>query len=40
VVGLYKTALIEPRRPSKGLDDLEFATAERVDRLNRRRPYQ
>jgi putative transposase len=31
VIGLYKTELIKPRRPWKGLDDLEIATAEWVD---------
>lgn len=38
--GLYKTELIKPRRPWKGLDDLEIATAEWVDWFNHRRPYQ
>jgi len=40
VIGLYKTELIKPRRPWKGLDDLEIATAEWVDWFNRRRPYE
>jgi putative transposase len=31
VIGLYKTELIKPRRPWKGFDDLEIATAEWVD---------
>lgn len=26
VIGLYKTELIKPRKPWKGLDDLEIAT--------------
>ena len=38
--GLYKTELIKPRRPWKGLDDLEIATAEWVDWFNHRRPYE
>ncbi|MDQ6849750.1 MAG: IS3 family transposase [Actinomycetota bacterium] len=40
VIGLYKTELIKPRRPWKGLDDLEIATAEWVDWFNRRRPFE
>jgi putative transposase len=40
VIGLYKTELIKPRRPWKGLDDLEIATAEWVDWFNHRRPYE
>ena len=31
MIGLYKAELIKPRRPWKGLDDLEIATAEWVD---------
>jgi putative transposase len=38
--GLYKTELIKPRRPWKGVDDLEIATAEWVDWFNHRRPYE
>lgn len=38
--GLYKTELIKPRRPWKGLDDLEIATAEWVDWYNHRRPFE
>ena len=38
VNGLYKTELIKPQRPRKGLDDLEIATAEWVDWFNHRRP--
>jgi len=34
VIGLYKTELVKPRRPWKGLDDLEIATAEWVDWFN------
>ncbi len=40
VIGLYKTELIKPRRPWKGLDDLEIATAEYVDWFNNRRPFE
>lgn len=40
VNGLYKTELIKPQRPWKGLDDLEIATAEWVDWFNHRRPYE
>lgn len=40
VIGLYKTELVKPRRPWKGLDDLEIATAEWVDWFNRRRPFE
>lgn len=40
VIGLYKTELIKPRRPWKGLDDLEIATAEWVDWFNNRRPFE
>jgi putative transposase len=40
LIGLYKTELIKPRRPWKGLDDLEIATAEWVDWFNRRRPFE
>ena len=39
VIGLYKTELV-PRRPWKGLDDLEIATAEWVDWFNHRRPFE
>ena len=39
VIGLYKTELVKPRRPWKGLDDLEIATAEWVDWFNHRRPF-
>ena len=37
MIGLYKTELIKPRRPWKGFDDLEIATAEWVDWFNHRR---
>jgi putative transposase len=40
VIGLYKTELIKPRRPWKGFDHLEIATAEWVDWFNRQRPYE
>ncbi len=40
VIGLYKTELIKPRRPWKGFDDLEIATAEWVEWFNRRRPFE
>ena len=32
-IGLFKTELIKPRRPWRGLDQVELATAEWVDRL-------
>lgn len=38
--GLYKTELIKPRRPWKGLDDLEIATAEWIDWYNQHRPHE
>ncbi len=40
VIGLYKTELVKPRRPWKGCDDLEIATAEWVDWFNHRRLYE
>ena len=40
IIGLYKTELIKPRRPWKGIDDLEIATAEWIDWFNRRRPFE
>lgn len=40
VIGLYKTELIKPRRPWKGFDEVEIATAEWVDWFNHRRPYE
>lgn len=40
VIGLYKTELVKPRRPWKGLDDLEIATAEWLDWFNHRRPFE
>ena len=40
VIGLYKTELIKARRPWKGFDDLEVATAEWVDWFNHRRPFE
>ena len=38
IIGLYKTELIKPRKPWKGFEDLEIATAEWVDWFNHRRP--
>ncbi len=40
VIGLYKTELVKPRRPWKGLDDLEIATAEWIDWFNHQRPFE
>ena len=40
IIGLYKTELIKPRRPWKGIDDLELATAEWVDWFTHRRPFE
>jgi putative transposase len=37
VIGLYKTELIRPRGPWKGIDDVEYATLEWVDWFNHRR---
>jgi putative transposase len=37
VIGLYKTELVRPRGPWRGLDDLELATLEWVDWWNHRR---
>jgi putative transposase len=36
-IGLYKTELIKPRRPWRGLADVELATAEWVDWFNHQR---
>ena len=38
--GLYKTELIKPRGPWKGIDAVEIATAEWVDWFNHRRLYE
>ena len=38
--GLHKTELIKRRGPWKGLDHVEYATAEWVDWYNHRRLYQ
>ena len=38
--GLYKTELIKPRRPWRTMEQVEFATAEWVDRFNYRRLYE
>jgi putative transposase len=35
--GLYKSELIYPKGPWRGLDDVEFATLTYVDRFNNRR---
>ena len=40
VIGLAKTGADQARRPWKGLNDLEIATAEWVDWLNHRRPVE
>jgi putative transposase len=37
IIGLDKTELIRRRRPWKGIDDVEYATLEWVDRFNHRR---
>jgi transposase InsO family protein len=37
IIGLYKTELIRRRGPWKGLDEVEYATLERVDWFNHRR---
>ncbi|GAA4205963.1 integrase core domain-containing protein [Microbispora amethystogenes] len=36
-IGLYKAEPIKPRKPSKGLSDVEVATAEWVDWFNHQR---
>ncbi|OLT33927.1 transposase [Actinomadura sp. CNU-125] len=36
-IGLFKTELIKPRRPWRGLADVELATAEWVDWFNHQR---
>ena len=38
--GLYKTELVKPRGPWRGLDPIEIATAEYVDWFNHRRLYE
>ena len=38
--GLYKTELVRPRGPWRGLDDLELATLEWVDWFNHRRLFE
>ena len=40
VNGLYKTELIKPRKPWKGVDEVEIATAEWVDWFTHRRLYE
>ena len=37
IIGLYKTEVIRPRGPWRGLEAVEFATLEWVDWLNHRR---
>ena len=37
IIGLYKTELIRPRGPWKGIDDVEYATLEWVDWFDHRR---
>jgi transposase InsO family protein len=37
VIGLYKTELIRPRGPWRGIDDVELATLEWIDWWNHRR---
>jgi putative transposase len=37
-IGLFKTEVIRPRSPWKGLDDVELAVLEPVDWHNHRRP--
>lgn len=38
--GLYKAELVRNRGPWRGLDDLEYATLEWVDRFNHRRLFE
>ena len=38
--GLYKTELIKPRKPWKGAEEVEIATAEWIDWFNHRRLYE
>ena len=40
IIGLYKTELINPRGPWRGLDDVEYATLEWIDWFNHRRILQ
>ena len=37
IIGLYKTEVVRPRGPWKGVEDVEFATLEWVDWFNKRR---
>ena len=37
IIGLYKTEVIRPRGPWRGLEPVEFATLECVDWFNNRR---
>lgn len=38
--GLFKTEIIKPQAPWKGVDEVEFATTEWVDWFNHRRIYE
>ena len=38
--GLYKTELIKPRKPWRGVEDVENATAEWVDWFNHQRLFE
>ena len=40
IIGLYKTQVIRPRGPWRGLEAVEFATLEWVDWFNHRRLVQ
>ena len=37
IIGLYKTEVVRPRGPWRGLEAVEFATLEWVDWFNNRR---
>ena len=39
VIGLYKTELVRPKGPWRGLDDLEYAKLSWVDWYNHRRLF-
>lgn len=40
VIGLYKAELVRRRGPWRGVEDLEYATLERIDWYNNRRALQ
>ena len=40
IIGLYKTEVIRPRGPWRGLEAVEFATLEWVDWFNHRRLFE